>query len=239
VRQFPLVLFRLSAKFAGLGGSLSFDSTNALVWLVGYIAKNCHNWAWTQRPKAHFEARARILKALAHPSRLFIVDQLTQGERCVCELTEMVGSDMSTVSKHLSVLKSAGVVADQKRGMQVYYRLKMSCALRFFECVGEVIEQTARDQMEMANISERKGLMRIQILGTGCAKCKQLAENAETAARNLGLGYQLEKITDIKDIMKFGVIATPSLAIDGMVRLVGKVVTAAEIQMILTSSINS
>ena len=193
--------------------------------------------------QAQFEARTRILKALAHPSRLFMVDQLSHGERCVCELTAMVGADMSTVSKHLSVLKAAGVVADEKRGMQVYYRLKMPCVLRFFDCVGEVIEHTAREQMEMANIRDSKSLIRslikIQILGTGCAKCKQLTENAETAARNLGLNYQLESVTEMNDIMRFGVIATPALAVDGTVRLVGKVVTAAEIQTILTGSINS
>ena len=101
------------------------------------------------KTRARFEARAQILKALAHPSRLYMVDQLSHGERCVCELTDLVGSDISTVSKHLSVLKAAGIVADEKRGMQVYYRLKMKCVLRFFDCVGEVIEQTARDHMEM------------------------------------------------------------------------------------------
>ena len=101
------------------------------------------------KTRARFEARAGILKALAHPSRLFMVDQLSQGELCVRELTELVGADISTTSKHLSVLKSAGIVADEKRGMQVYYRLKMPCVLRFFDCMGEVIEQTAREHMDM------------------------------------------------------------------------------------------
>ena len=63
------------------------------------------------RTLARHEARAQVFKALAHPSRLLIVDELMQSERCVCELTALVGSDMSTVSKHLSVLKAAGVVA--------------------------------------------------------------------------------------------------------------------------------
>jgi hypothetical protein len=66
--------------------------------------------------QALFGARARIMKALAHPTRLFIVDELSRGERCVRELTEMVGADVSTVSKHLSVLRSAGIVADERRG---------------------------------------------------------------------------------------------------------------------------
>jgi len=107
------------------------------------------------KTQARFEARARILKALAHPSRLFMVDELSRGERCVCELTAMVGADMSTVSKHLSVLKSAGIVADRKRGMQVYYTLKMPCVLRFFECVGEVMAHSAEELVELASLHGR------------------------------------------------------------------------------------
>lgn len=96
------------------------------------------------KTQARFEARARILKALAHPSRLYMIEVLSQGERCVCELTAMVGADMSTVSKHLSVLKTAGIVADEKRGMQVYYNLSMPCVLGFFGCVGDVIAAAER-----------------------------------------------------------------------------------------------
>jgi small redox-active disulfide protein 2 len=76
--------------------------------------------------------------------------------------------------------------------------------------------------------------MKIQVLGTGCAKCKQLTENAEAAAREMGVAYELEKITDIRDIMRFGVLATPALAVDGKVKLVGKVATAAEIRQLLS-----
>jgi len=104
------------------------------------------------KTQARFEARARVLKALAHPSRLFMVDVLSHGERCVCELTEMVGSDMSTVSRHLSVLKSAGIVADEKRGMQVFYNLKMPCVLQFFDCASEVMARSAQEQAELACI---------------------------------------------------------------------------------------
>lgn len=76
--------------------------------------------------------------------------------------------------------------------------------------------------------------MKIQILGTGCTKCKQLTENAETAAREMGLAYELEKVTDIVEIVKFGVMATPALAVDGQVKLVGKVATPAEIRVLLS-----
>ncbi len=92
----------------------------------------------------HFEARARVMKAMAHPSRLMMIEELSRGERCVCELTELVGADISTVSKHLSLLKKAGIVTDEKKGKQVYYRLKVPCVLNFFHCIESVLE--ARDK---------------------------------------------------------------------------------------------
>ncbi len=99
---------------------------------------------------ARFEARAKIMKALAHPTRLFIVEELSKGERCVCELTEMVGADVSTVSKHLSILKSAGLVSDEKRGLWVYYSLKAACALNFLDCVEAVISTNLREEAGLA-----------------------------------------------------------------------------------------
>ena len=76
-------------------------------------------------------------------------------------------------------------------------------------------------------------MKRIQILGTGCPKCKKLAENAEAAARALGIEYALEKVTDINEIIKFGVMMTPALAVDGQVKVVGKVPDAEAIQAML------
>jgi ArsR family transcriptional regulator len=101
------------------------------------------------KTQARFEARARIVKALAHPSRLFIVDVLSQREHCVCELTEMIGADMSTVSKHLSILESAGIVASDKRGAQVFYQLKVPCVLRFLDCVEAVMKANLKAGMEL------------------------------------------------------------------------------------------
>ena len=95
----------------------------------------------TEISLSRYDARVRVVKAMAHPTRMFIVDELARaGERCVCELTEMVGVDISTVSKHLSVLKNAGIIADQKRGSQVYYRLRVPCILDFFRCIESVLE---------------------------------------------------------------------------------------------------
>lgn len=91
-------------------------------------------------------ARARILKALAHPARVFIVEELAKGERCVCELTAMIGMDMSTVSRHLAVLRNAGIIADDKRGLQVFYTLRVPCVLKLFGCIETVIETNAKAQ---------------------------------------------------------------------------------------------
>jgi DNA-binding transcriptional ArsR family regulator len=99
---------------------------------------------------AKYEARAKIIKAMAHPTRLFIVDELSRnGKHCVWELTRMVGVDMSTVSRHLAILKNAGIIEDEKRGAQVYYRIRIGCVLNFFDCVESVMKCNARDQRNL------------------------------------------------------------------------------------------
>ncbi len=87
------------------------------------------------------QVRAEIFKALGHPARLAMVVALGEGERCVCELRELVGLDMSTVSKHLSVLKSVGLVETDKRGKQVFYSLRLPCTLGFLECVESAVKE--------------------------------------------------------------------------------------------------
>jgi len=93
-----------------------------------------------RKTRQKYEARALVIKAMAHPTRLFIIDELAKGERCVCELRDMIGADISTVSKHLSVLKQAGIVEVEKRGLQVWYSLKVPCILNFFGCVQDVLK---------------------------------------------------------------------------------------------------
>jgi DNA-binding transcriptional ArsR family regulator len=95
---------------------------------------------------ARFSLQSRIIKSLAHPTRLFFVDQLSHGERCVCDLAEMVGIDMSTASKHLSLLKNAGIVEVDKRGLQVFYSLRATCSLKFLQCVESMIK-SARSEV--------------------------------------------------------------------------------------------
>lgn len=95
------------------------------------------------------EARADILKAMAHPARLFMMEELARGERCVCELREMVGTDLSTVSKHLAVLRNAGLVEVDKRGAQVFYSLTAPCVLRFVDCLDAVVRSNAEKHLEL------------------------------------------------------------------------------------------
>jgi DNA-binding transcriptional ArsR family regulator len=97
--------------------------------------------------KTRLEARARVLKALAHPTRLFLVEALSSTSHCVSDLTEMVGADTSTVSKHLSILKNAGLIQDEKRGQQVFYTLRIPCALNFLDCVETVLREQIKDGM--------------------------------------------------------------------------------------------
>ena len=101
----------------------------------------------TNSEQQRSEARAQILKALAHPSRIFIVEKLSEKSYCVCEITDMIGSDKSTVSKHLSILKNAGIVSTQRQGTTIYYSLEAPCLLRFIGCVEQVIEQNIEKQL--------------------------------------------------------------------------------------------
>lgn len=103
----------------------------------------------TPKEKKQYEARAKILKALAHPTRLWIARQLSDGEHCVCEFVDAVDVDFSTVSKHLTVLKEAGIVESEKRGKQVFYRLKIPCVLKFMECIDAVIQTQILEQSDL------------------------------------------------------------------------------------------
>ena len=95
-----------------------------------------------QDTQVWYETRARILKGLSHPTRLFIVHQLLDGEKCVGELTALVGDDISTVSKHLSMLRGLDIIHDEKRGAQVYYRLTVTCIQNFYDCLENILRIT-------------------------------------------------------------------------------------------------
>lgn len=91
--------------------------------------------------KIDYEAQAKVMKALAHPSRLLIVHSLKDHELCVCELHELMKHNLSTVSRHLSVLKNAGLITEDKRGLYVYYKLAVPCLSNFLGCINRMVCQ--------------------------------------------------------------------------------------------------
>lgn len=89
-----------------------------------------------------YEVRAKIFKALGHPSRLKIVDALQDGPKNVAELVHLVGSGYASVSRHLAQLREAGIISeDRKEGTMIFYRLEVTCIAGFFRCVSEVVQR--------------------------------------------------------------------------------------------------
>ncbi|HAG22596.1 MAG: Redox-active disulfide protein 2 [Synergistales bacterium 54_9] len=94
------------------------------------------------------EKKVQIFKALAHPVRLGIVEKLAEGERCVCDIAEWFDCDRTTISKHLSILKNAGIIADRKEGLKVNYSLRLTCILPVLECVEGKLLDNLRKEFE-------------------------------------------------------------------------------------------
>ncbi|MEF3280601.1 MAG: metalloregulator ArsR/SmtB family transcription factor [Elusimicrobiota bacterium] len=90
--------------------------------------------------KEYYVKEANILKALSHPTRLLIIDMIQNKEFCVCELQQKIGDDISTVSKHLSVLKNAGLVNTKRKGKWIYYTLTFPCIVNFLRCIKGVVK---------------------------------------------------------------------------------------------------
>jgi ArsR family transcriptional regulator len=106
--------------------------------------------AMTGTERSLLVAKAKALKALGHPTRLFMVEELSKGECCVCSLVERIDADFSTVSKHLSVLKEAGLVEIEKRGQKVFYRLRATCVTQFIGCIETAIRENAERYAKLA-----------------------------------------------------------------------------------------
>jgi DNA-binding transcriptional ArsR family regulator len=99
-----------------------------------------------------FRLKADVFKAMGHPLRLGVIELLRDGEKCVCEIMENLGTGMSNISKHLSVLKKAGIVTDRRDGLKIMYSLTMSCALDFMKCVeGTVIKRLEDERSAMVS----------------------------------------------------------------------------------------
>ena len=96
-----------------------------------------------------FEKHAEIAKAIAHPLRIAIIDFLKDGEQCVCDIAEYIGSERSNVSRHLSVMANAGLLEYRKNGLKVIYTLKCTCIVDFFSCVSGVLRQQAKENKRL------------------------------------------------------------------------------------------
>ena len=101
---------------------------------------------------AEFEARAQVMKALASPVRLRIVDELSRGDKCLCELQPLFAMNKSTLSRHLAALRQVGIVRERREGVRTYYRLATPCILNVFDCAMGVIRAEAERQ---AALTER------------------------------------------------------------------------------------
>lgn len=121
------------------------------MWLFYHMCHIVTGCGMEQRDKTMLEAKATVLKALGHPTRLWLAEQLADGEKCVCQMAASIEADVSTVSKHLAILRNAGVVCVEKRGKQVYYRIKVPCILQYLPCVEEVIRAQVQDQIAFLN----------------------------------------------------------------------------------------
>jgi ArsR family transcriptional regulator len=99
-------------------------------------------------------ALGEVLKALAHPTRLWAVERLVAGERCVCELATEAGVDFSTMSRHLAQLRQAGILVDRRQGKQILYRLQAPCLLSFLACVEEVVEDQRQRRISGADLRQ-------------------------------------------------------------------------------------
>ena len=102
-----------------------------------------------QKLKSNATARASIVKAMAHPTRLLIMESLMHGEHCVNDLTDMAGCDVTTLSKHLAVMKRAGLLICEKQGLQVFYQIACPCFAEFFRCI-DLISKTSTTNLRCA-----------------------------------------------------------------------------------------
>jgi DNA-binding transcriptional ArsR family regulator len=103
----------------------------------------------TEKNQLLFEKQAEIVKAIAHPLRIAIVDFLKDGEQCVCDIAEHVGSERSNVSRHLSVMVKAGVLQCRKEGLKVIYKLKTPCILDFLSCVTACLKEQLKEDKKL------------------------------------------------------------------------------------------
>ena len=106
----------------------------------------------TPKKQLLFEKQTQIVKAIAHPLRIAVVDFLKDGEQCVCDIAKHVNSESSNVSRHLSLMVSAGVLGYRKEGLKVIYKLKTPCILEFFSCITACLKHQAKENEKLLKV---------------------------------------------------------------------------------------
>lgn len=181
------------------------------------------------------EMRADILKAMAHPVRLMIVDLLTNKDAGFSEINKIFSYDKSTTSKHLTILRKAGIISTIKSGNESIFHLEVACVNGFFTCSTAVIQHNIK-KMSCCTSEEqgKKGAkMIIKVLGTGCAKCKKLEANVIKAIAESGIDAEIKKVEELDKIIAYGIMITPGLVINEEVVSAGKLLTVKEIVNII------
>ena len=98
-----------------------------------------------------YEKQADVAKAMAHPVRVATLEFVKDGEQCVCDIAEAVGTERSNLSKHLSVMVNAGVLASRKEGLKVFYRIKTPCVMKFLDCLKDCLKEQMIRQQKLLN----------------------------------------------------------------------------------------
>ena len=102
-----------------------------------------------------FEKQAEVVKSIAHPLRIAVIDFLKDGEQCVCDIADYIGAERSNVSRHLSVMVNSGVLDSRKDGLKMIYRLKTPCVVNFMSCVTEVLAEQLRGDLQLLEQIEK------------------------------------------------------------------------------------
>lgn len=181
------------------------------------------------------EMRADILKAMAHPVRLMIVDLLTIKDTGFSEINKIFSYDKSTTSKHLTILRKAGIISTVKSGNESIFHLEVACVNGFFACSNAVIQHNIKKMSCCTSEEqEKKGAkMIIKVLGTGCTKCKKLEANVIKAIADSGIDAEIIKVEELDKIIAYGIMITPGLVINEEIVSAGKLLTVKEIVTII------
>ncbi len=181
---------------------------------------------------------AEVAKALGHPTRIWLMEFLMKQSCCFSgDISDMLGIAKSTLSKHLSILKNAGLVKGEFEPPKVKYCLNLKVWVEARELLEEFMNMNVIEKSFLTILDEE--IMKIQVLGPGCKKCVKTYDMFAKEIKELGIDVELEKIEDINEIMKFNVMTTPAIAINGKIAMAGRTPKVKEVREILQSSSQS